>query len=427
METVDDADGVQAFLSAYDSLSESDKDRARQLIFNISTDKAATSLKNTGKQNDTCSSTEDSHSCHICKELHLSRIKNHIDDLNYVHHPGPRYLFQSTELVLTKDLLSQERSRACPIVKWIFEFLQLSLAAFKTDLREKNLLPVTHWSGSITGQPVDNLLYIHPKGVRTRIYCSGLGTARIQLSYKADPHLLDKLWGASTTDRFDNDGYEQYLSKYSRSTTKRVRISTTAGKLIFLLNQAGARTKLSARNFNQCTHSNPGNYVTYSTATNCPKAAPSIPDLPVRSTYSTRTPDYGFELAMGWVQNCQEKHPNCFRRSGLLPTRVIDVGHRLPIRTARLHWTEEGEEGQYAGEHTSMHSEAWSTLPDYWNSSLVLLGWTATCHDNASHCSRQYRWYSILQTSPNNTRCDDSHFETWTALSMDRLSLHYTG
>jgi hypothetical protein len=57
------------------------------------------------------------------------------------------------------------------------------------------------------------------------------------------------------------------------------------------------------------------------------------------------------------------------RGSHLLPSKVIDVGTRFPIRTVKLHWTEEGESGEYVA------------LSYCWGGSQTLLTTTATAQD----------------------------------------------
>jgi hypothetical protein len=52
-------------------------------------------------------------------------------------------------------------------------------------------------------------------------------------------------------------------------------------------------------------------------------------------------------LARAWFDSCNNGHVDCARVAGVLPVRVIDIGKRFPIRTVKLHWTEEDETGHY--------------------------------------------------------------------------------
>jgi hypothetical protein len=57
------------------------------------------------------------------------------------------------------------------------------------------------------------------------------------------------------------------------------------------------------------------------------------------------------ELARKFLKDCQENHELCHRKLTRLPSRVIDVGTQYPIRSVRLHWSEENEPGEYAGQY----------------------------------------------------------------------------
>jgi hypothetical protein len=80
------------------------------------------------------------------------------------------------------------------------------------------------------------------------------------------------------------------------------------------------------------------------------QAQPSIPGVPTWSADHTISPAAGFETSAKWLCQCQDTHEQCSRTGGALPSRVIDVGRKFPIRSVRLYWSEDEEEGQYIGE-----------------------------------------------------------------------------
>ncbi|KAF2177851.1 HET-domain-containing protein, partial [Zopfia rhizophila CBS 207.26] len=74
-------------------------------------------------------------------------------------------------------------------------------------------------------------------------------------------------------------------------------------------------------------------------------AARFIPDRPPTTAIGSES---SFDLARKWLHECHENHKECPKSVGILPSRVLDIGARFPIRSVKLHWTEEGESGRYA-------------------------------------------------------------------------------
>lgn len=58
-------------------------------------------------------------------------------------------------------------------------------------------------------------------------------------------------------------------------------------------------------------------------------------------------PEDSLDLARGWLEECRSSHASCRSRDPTLPSRVIDVGTRYPVRSVRIHWADEGETGRY--------------------------------------------------------------------------------
>ncbi|KAH7394194.1 heterokaryon incompatibility protein-domain-containing protein, partial [Phaeosphaeria sp. MPI-PUGE-AT-0046c] len=53
-------------------------------------------------------------------------------------------------------------------------------------------------------------------------------------------------------------------------------------------------------------------------------------------------------LARSFLKNCQDGHEKCHRGNTTLPSRVIDVGTKTPIKSVRLHWSGDNECDKYA-------------------------------------------------------------------------------
>jgi hypothetical protein len=71
-------------------------------------------------------------------------------------------------------------------------------------------------------------------------------------------------------------------------------------------------------------------------------------DFPVQRKTRDVQSDTSFSLAKQWLQACDASHTNCPKQAGTLPSRVIDIGTRFPIRSVRLYWPEDGETAQYS-------------------------------------------------------------------------------
>jgi hypothetical protein len=76
---------------------------------------------------------------------------------------------------------------------------------------------------------------------------------------------------------------------------------------------------------------------------------PAAPDFRFRPALQTMDPERSLEVARHWLGNCQSQHEKCYRSASVLPTRVLDIGMKFPVRTVKLHWSQEEEAGQYAG------------------------------------------------------------------------------
>lgn len=63
---------------------------------------------------------------------------------------------------------------------------------------------------------------------------------------------------------------------------------------------------------------------------------------------ATLSSENSLDLARGWFEDCCASHGCRQSEVPKLPSRVIDIGTRFPIRSVRLHWSDEGESGHYA-------------------------------------------------------------------------------
>lgn len=102
------------------------------------------------------------------------------------------------------------------------------------------------------------------------------------------------------------------------------------------------------------------------------------PDDPITNSISARPAkslnvEDSFRLGCEWLHECRHSHLHCgtesMRELRLLPSKVIDIGTRFPIRTIKLHWTEEGETGEYVA------------LSYCWGGSQSLITTTATAQE----------------------------------------------
>jgi hypothetical protein len=76
---------------------------------------------------------------------------------------------------------------------------------------------------------------------------------------------------------------------------------------------------------------------------------PAAPDFRFRPALQTIDPELSLDVARHWLDSCQSKHEKCYRSASILPTRVLDIGTKIPVRTVKLYWSQEEEVGQYAG------------------------------------------------------------------------------
>ncbi|KAF2623386.1 hypothetical protein BU25DRAFT_178119 [Macroventuria anomochaeta] len=299
-------DVLQRFLSAFQALSNSDQARARQLIVN--SDPAVSAQRSRNDLVPISPNTGDTHSCRICQNLHLTHI---LDDQEAQLALDDLMRFGTETLRLTKKILADSNSRRCLIVQWAIEYLHQSLDTFKKELETKKVSSAMRWFDGTMKLSADDLDYIDPRsGVSVQLYWSGHdSTASIRFSYAANPHLLGSLWDASHFEQELDDtpaGYDRFVRRFERSQLIRARIFTAT-------------------------------------------ANPMIPEVLVRSEVDRSDLGPGFNLASRWLGDCQLKHDTCPKPYGLLPTRVIDLGTRRPIMSVSLHWSEEGEQGQYVG------------------------------------------------------------------------------
>jgi hypothetical protein len=232
METGQDTDAFQTFLSAFHTLTESDKAKARQLIISSSTN-LTTNVQNTVDENLTVTpSIGDTHSCRICQPLHLTQSKKAKDA---EVRQGSSVQFQTRKVYLNRKVLAQGSSRNCLVVKWAVEFLHEELSAFKKELEVKRVSSALRWSDGIMKLSADDLDFIDPhSGVAVQVYCSSHDpTASIEFSYAANPHLLDSLWDASYIEQeLDgvNANYNKFARKFEGSRLIKARIFTATGK-----------------------------------------------------------------------------------------------------------------------------------------------------------------------------------------------------
>jgi hypothetical protein len=127
------------------------------------------------------------------------------------------------------------------------------------------------------------------------------------LLYSANQYLLDKLWDTKADHHNTPWGlatYEDFSNRYKITQNIHVKVSTTA-------------------------------------------ADPAATEFPISAAVASANPEIDYGSALMWLNQCRNDHTNCVKKLGTLPTRVIDVGTRFPIRTVKLYWTEEGEEGHY--------------------------------------------------------------------------------
>jgi hypothetical protein len=227
MESDNDGHALQAFMAAFAKLTALDKAKARMAI---SSD--VNSIPETTRTHiDATSGAANVHSCHICRKLVLSEHEDEQTPGDPVQDRDSSR-FRTPAIRLKSDFLTQRRSRACIVVQWIFEFLSNSLFDFKKDFAEKGIYPTVRSSRDVMGDIVNNLAYIHPKGVHVQIYSSGKdGLGWIQFAYDADPYLLDRLWGAHDHRKYNN--YDLFVKNHGACQNLRARIFTSPGGFCF--------------------------------------------------------------------------------------------------------------------------------------------------------------------------------------------------
>lgn len=295
---------VQHFLALFDSLPEQDKAEALNHIL-------TTQKKPTEKENESVATTpgfrsSEAHSCHVCKQLRIEQTPpNSATDTEDYRAPfQPRY--RSNQISMTKELLAQGLTRKCLLVSWVFDFLAQSLTKLKNDVAQKGVLPAISAPQDRLGEYIDDLEYISAEGVKVTLFIPyGYdGKAALKFFYEPSDYILDKLWDA-LDQRNGTASYLNFTQGFIGSMSVDVHISTTSGN-------------------------------------------PSMTSIPVRPTLKTEHSKVSFTHALTWLNDCETKHTQCSKATGILPTRVIDVGTKFPIRSVRLYWSEEGEEGKYA-------------------------------------------------------------------------------
>jgi hypothetical protein len=225
---VDDVEALHAVLAAFANLADSQKIMVREVI---SGNKLSAS-RDTSDAKPGSRSTEvapNVHSCHICRELVISRRETpeytgQIVDGNF-------WAFRTSTIRLDTSLLARKRSRTCLIVQWIFELLTHSLFDLKKELSEKG----GHEAVPLYTQEIEDatqdLEYIHPKGIEVRTYFrSDDASGWIEFAFDANPHLLDRLFGYSAGSQPASKDYYGFVTRHQVRKKLKARAFTTTSK-----------------------------------------------------------------------------------------------------------------------------------------------------------------------------------------------------
>ncbi|KAF2827622.1 HET-domain-containing protein [Ophiobolus disseminans] len=282
------------FLATFETLPANDKAEALKHIIRTQRGETTKPLHASAPAS-LSSALADAHSCHICKRLSITQNPKEPDAWE------PR--FASEQIVLTKETLQQGLTQACILVKWAFVLLAQGLHDLKSDLSKRIILPSRPES---IRDPSDDLQYLRAEGVV--LDCHGLGGDSdeiwIRLTYGIDPFLVDKLWNVAH-DLREGWTYEAFESRYNRSVASPFRMTAAADD-------------------------------------------PASLDCRFRPAVKKMEPEKIVQLARKFLNNCQEGHEICHKRTATLPTRVIDVGTKSPIKLVKLYWSDVDETGQYA-------------------------------------------------------------------------------
>ncbi|KAF2793742.1 HET-domain-containing protein [Melanomma pulvis-pyrius CBS 109.77] len=296
---------LATFLSSFDKLPAETKAIALRCILNeekISDDSSTTSTI------DLPPSDRNVHSCHICEKL---VVKHQLIQRGFRRGIEREISSHEGSIHFSKEALTQGLVRGCVLVQWAFALIHRGLESFKAEILQKCLSTVTTHVPNGFGTAIEDLDYLSTEsGVTVNLNMSNVfghdqeRQARLGTKYDAAPFLVDRLWAASGDSRH-NKTYEEFERNWSARNSTLLWVSTTQDD-------------------------------------------PIAPQVPVRQATTDMHSEASFDLARQWLQDCHSSHHNCSKQVGLMPSRVIDIGTRFPIRSVRLHWTEEGETGKYA-------------------------------------------------------------------------------
>ncbi|PSN62761.1 HET-domain-containing protein [Corynespora cassiicola Philippines] len=247
------------------------------------------------------------HSCHICRQFKVERIRPGSDS-------GLHFKFQSKSHRLSKEILTQGFSRGCLLVQWILTQLDSCLTSLKSDSFFRNVYSLLV-EADIAPSELENLRFIDTEyGVLVWLFANSWHDYDISLSieYRLEPFLADKLYDTAEPE-LDTSPGAKYIGFHHNRSSRRTE------KLML------------------------------STASDDPLSA----DIKRRPTLTDLEPEETFEMAKKWLFDCHDgskAHDACSsgQRVGILPSRILDLGSRYPVRLVRLHWTDEGATGQYA-------------------------------------------------------------------------------
>lgn len=295
-------DEIQSLLATFRSLSTEDQSAALRLL-----EKSHGSNSSIDQHALTPSETfiSRAHTCPLCQKLKL-----HLGE-DRTTFPLAR---DSGTLHFSKEDLVQGLAQKCLLVEWVLSELERSLFQFKSRLGSEGLTPTTSRGQQRPPGPLDNLDYIDAaRGVQCtvslRFLASGGCVAVMTVSFSNNALLMDKLY--RTSHYSEQNDFQRFYStsiKYGRGTGHHMKTfhaiaieGDPAGEII--------------------------------------RQRPKMPSLSLEDSLN---------LARGWFDECCSSHGCRTSEDPLLPSRVIDVGTRYPVRSVRLHWADEGERARYA-------------------------------------------------------------------------------